>query len=96
MPGAVLGHRNGECTFETLLRHYDLTDPVLWRVAHAVHEADLHDERYDAREAAGLDVLVRGLTLLGDDEVTLAITTALFDGLYEYHRQAILLGHEPA
>jgi hypothetical protein len=96
MPGAVLGHRRGECSFETMLRHYDLTDPVLWRIAEAVHEADLDDERYAAREAAGLDILVRGLTLLGDDERTLAVTAALFDGLYEYHRRAILLGHEPA
>jgi len=96
MPGAVLGHRDGECSFETMLRHYDLTDPVLWRIAQAVHEADLDDERYDAREAAGLDILVRGLTLLGDDEHTLAVTAALFDGLYEYHRRAILLGREPA
>ncbi len=96
IPGATLGHRDGECSFETMLREYELTDPILWRMAHAVHEADLSDERHDAPEAAGLDVLVRGLALLGDDERTLAVTAVLFDGLYEYHRQAILLGHEPA
>ena len=94
--GAVLSHHNQECSFETFLRHYELTDPILWRVAAAIHEADLHDERHDAPEAAGLDILVRGLSLLGDDEQTLAITAILFDGLYEYHRQAILLGREPA
>jgi hypothetical protein len=96
MPGVELGHHAGECSFETMLRRYDLTDPVLWRMAQAVHEADLDDERYDAREAAGLDVLVRGLALLGDDARTLAATGPMFDGLYEYHPQAILLGHEPA
>jgi len=90
MPGAELSHHNGQCSFETMLRHYDLTDPVLWRIAQAVHEADLYDERYDAPEAAGLDMVVRGLSLLGDDEQTLAVTATLFDGLYEYHRQAIL------
>ncbi|HZN76813.1 MAG TPA: chromate resistance protein ChrB domain-containing protein [Micromonosporaceae bacterium] len=90
VPGAELSHHNGQCSFETMLRHYDLTDPVLWRIAQAVHEADLYDERYDAPEAAGLDMVVRGLSLLGDDEQTLAVTATLFDGLYEYHRQAIL------
>jgi hypothetical protein len=27
------------------LRHYELTDPVLWRIAEIIHEADLDDER---------------------------------------------------
>ena len=43
-------HRGGDCSFETILRRYDLTDPVLWRIAAIVYEADLDDERYDAPE----------------------------------------------
>ena len=35
---------------------YELTDPVLWRIAEIVHEADLDDDRFDAPEAPGLDV----------------------------------------
>lgn len=27
--GAELSHHEGDCTFETILRRYDLTDPVL-------------------------------------------------------------------
>jgi hypothetical protein len=96
MPGAALGHRDGGCTFETLLRRFDLTDPVLWRIAQAVHQADLDDDIYDAPEAGGLDIIVRGLSLLRDDEQTFAVTAVMFDGLYEYHRQAIVLGREPA
>jgi hypothetical protein len=96
VPGAAFGHHGDDCSFETLLRRHHLTDPVLWRIAAAVHEADLHDERFDAAEAAGLDILIRGLSLLGDDEQTLAVTAPLFDGLYEFHRRAILLGREPA
>jgi hypothetical protein len=96
MPGAQLGHSDGGCSFETMLRRYDLTDPVLWRVAEAVHDADLDDERFGAPEAPGLDMLIRGLALAGDDERTLAVTGALFDALYEFHRRALLLGHEPA
>ncbi len=94
--GVALSHHGGDCTFETILRTHDLTDPVLWRIGQAVHEADLDDGRYDAPEAAGLDVVLRGLSLTGPDEATLAVSGPIFDGLYEFHRRALLLGREPA
>ena len=96
MRGVELGHRDAGCTFETILRRYDLSDPVLWRIAEVVHEADLDDERYDAPEAAGLDVLLRGLSMVYDDEQVLALTGPLFDGLYEYWRRELLAGREPS
>jgi hypothetical protein len=91
-------HRDGteDCTFETILRRHDLTDPVLWKVAQIVHEADLDDERYDAPEAPGLDVILRGLSMVHTDQQVLELTGPLFDGLYEFHRRATLLGREPA
>ncbi|MGC4939835.1 chromate resistance protein ChrB domain-containing protein [Kribbella sp. DT2] len=96
MRGSDLGHHGGDCSFETFLRRYDLTDPVLWTIAGIVHEADLDDDRYDAPEAAGFDVALRGLSMIGDDEQTLAVTKPLFDGLYEYHHRRTQLGREPA
>ena len=96
MRGAELGHVGGDCSFETILRRYELTDPVLWRIAEIVHVADLDDDRFDAPEAPGLDVLLRGLSMTGTDEQTLAVSGPLFDGLYEYHRRRTLLGREPA
>ena len=86
MRGVDLSHHGGDCSFETFLRRYELDDPVLWEIAKIVHEADLADERYDAPEAAGLDVLLRGLSLMRDDERLLALTAPLFDGLYEYQQ----------
>jgi hypothetical protein len=94
--GVELGHHGGGCSFETILRRYELSDPVLWRIAEIVHEADLDDERFDAPEAPGLDVVLRGLSMTGDDERTLAVSGAIFDGLYEFHRRRLLLGREPA
>jgi hypothetical protein len=91
-----LSHHNGECSFEAFLRHFDLADPVLWEIAQIVHEADLADERYDAPEAAGLDVLVRGLSMIREDDEVLSLAAPLFDGLYEYRKRAILLGREPS
>ncbi len=96
MRGAELSHHGLDCTFETILRRRDLTDPVLWRLAQIVHEADLDDGRYDAPEAAGLDIALRGLSLLGNDTRTLAVSDPLFDGLYEFYRRNLLLGREPA
>ncbi|MCU1650917.1 MAG: chromate resistance protein [Pseudonocardia sp.] len=94
--GVELSHHNGDCSFETILRRYELADPVLWRIAEIIHEADLDDERYDAPEAAGLDIALRGLSMISTDEDTLTHTGPLFDGLYEYYRRSMILGHEPA
>lgn len=94
MRGVELSHHRGDCTFETILRHYDLNDPVLWRIAEIVHEADLEDDRYDAPEAAGLDTVLRGLSMVCPDQQTMAVTKPVFDGLYEFFRRA-LLGRAP-
>jgi hypothetical protein len=95
MREVVLGHqRHGDgqdCTFETILRRYELTDPVLWKLAEAVHEADLEDDRFDAPDAPGLDAILRGLSMILDDPAVLAVTEPMFDGLYEYYRRAVLL-----
>ena len=96
MRGVELGHHGGACSFETILRRHELTDPVLWKLAELVHEADLDDERFDAPEARGLDVALRGLSMVCDDQQVLALTGPLFDGLYEYLRRGLLLGREPA
>jgi len=96
MRGVELSHHDGDCSFEAFLRRYELDDPVLWEIARIVHEADLADERYDAPEAAGLDVLLRGLSLTNGDERMLDLTAPLFDGLYEFKKRALLLGREPS
>jgi hypothetical protein len=96
IPGAELAHHGPDCSFETILRRYDLTDPVLWRIAQIVHEADVDDERFDAPEARGLDVVLRGLSLTLADEQILEISGPVFDGLYEFFDQAQRLGREPA
>lgn len=94
--GAELSHHGGDCSFETMLHRYALDDPVLWDIARIVHEADLADDRFDAPEAPGLDVICRGLTMVRGDNDVLAITGPLFDSLYEYRRRALLLGKDPA
>ncbi len=98
MRGAALGHHEGRCSFETALAAFDLTaDLALEEIGRIVHEADLADDRYDAPAAAGLDVLIRGLTLTsGSDHDILAITSRLFEGLYEHTRRQLMTGRPPA
>jgi hypothetical protein len=94
--GRKLSHHGGDCSFETILRRYELQDPVLWDLARMVHEADLADDRYDAPEAPGLDVALRGLSMVASDQEVIDLTGRLFDGLYEHRRRALLLGKDPA
>ena len=94
--GADLSHHGTDCSFETFLRRHDLTDPALIAIAEIVHDADLGDELFGAPEAAGLDVLVRGLSMTVDDARLLEITGPVFDGLYAFKQRAQVLGREPA
>lgn len=96
MRGVDLGHHGGDCTFETILRRHDLADPVLWRIAGIVHEADLEDDRYDAPEAAGFDLILRALAMAHTDEEVLAMTTPIFDAVYAYIRRSVITGGTPA
>ncbi len=95
MRGVDYGHHDNDCTFETILRRHDLADPVLWRIAAIIHEADLEDDRYDAPEAPGLDVVLRGLSMnQDDDDAVLAISGPVLDGLFEYFRRSLILGKD--
>jgi len=61
------------------------------------HHGDCSFETiYDAPEAPGLDVALRGLSMTGTDTDTLTHTGPLFDGLAEFYHRATLLGREPA
>jgi len=83
MRGVELGHRNGGCSFETILARYELDDPALERIGQIVHEADIGDERYDAPEAPGIDALLRGLALSArDDQYMIDQTAPLYDAFY--------------
>jgi hypothetical protein len=90
MRGVELGHRDGGCSFETMLVHFDLHDPTLWEIARLVHEADIGDDRYLEPSAPGLDELCRAVSdHLGDDDATIAHLSVLFDALYDSRRRRL-------
>jgi hypothetical protein len=86
MRGADLSHRDGDCSFERILRVYELDDPALERMAEIVHEADIGDERFDAPEAPGLELAIRALAVGRDDPALLDRTHDLFEGIYASFR----------
>ena len=93
--GVELTHHNGACSFETFLERYELTESALGAMARIVHEADLDDERFDAPEARGLDVIIRGMGSIYEDEELLARSEPIFDGLYESCRRGTVSSEEP-
>jgi hypothetical protein len=82
---AEFTHVGEDCTFETLLNRFGLTDDAALReIAQIVHDIDLKDGKFNRLEAAGLDATIRGLSkLLRDDRKLLAQCNFIFDGLYE-------------
>lgn len=88
--GCDLSHHGNDVTFETILRRYELLDPVLWRIGEIVHQADVEDDLYDAPEASGIDIIIRALGIDHDDEQVRAITSTMLDSLYSYlHRETL-------
>jgi hypothetical protein len=82
MRGVDLTHHDGDCTFETILKRYELEDPALDRLAQIVHEADLGDDRFDAPEAPGLGLAIRALGRGRTDDELIELTEQLYEALY--------------
>ncbi len=85
MRGAELGHRNGRCTFESLLEKYELRDPRLRRMAAIIRGADLPHEDGAPAESPGVLAVFDGIrdTALSDEE-RLDRGFAVCDALYAY------------
>ena len=83
IPGVRLSHHGGHCTFYTLLREYDLHNPVLQRIARVVDEADTVQDVMLEPAAAGLDVICQGIRLVSpDDQVALERGRLVYEALY--------------
>lgn len=84
MFGAEFTHHGEDCTFETLLKRFGLTDiRALREVAEIVHDIDLKDDKFNRLEAAGLRAIIDGLSeTLRDDRKLLQQSGVIFDGLF--------------
>ncbi len=82
---AEFSHHGEDCTFETLLKSFQLKDKALAAIAEIVHDIDMKDQKFGRPEAAGLDAVVRALiNSLKDDRKMLGVGSAILDALYAY------------
>jgi len=89
--GAELGHVDGRCSFESILRKYELTDPALQLLGRIVHGADIPEDITIEPEAAGLQAVAHGFAaIFGDrDHEKLAAQMPVYDALYAWCRERI-------
>jgi hypothetical protein len=77
-------HRGDSCTFEVLAEGIKNEDSAVGDLARIVHDIDLRDGKYGSAEAAGVEALLKGITVLAqEDSERLTLALALFDQLYE-------------
>jgi hypothetical protein len=89
-PRVKLGHRNGKCSFQTIIEEYNIKDPVLHELAKIVHSADTHDTR-GAIEGFGLSAIMTGARFnVRDDFEAVGKAEYVYDALYSYCKLKLL------
>jgi hypothetical protein len=90
-PGAKYTHRDGKCSFETLVEEYEIDDPAVAVLARVVHGADVADDSDATPQSRGLEAIADGFALLGlDDQLQLELELPVYDALYAWaqHQEA--------
>ncbi len=90
--GVELGHHGKECSFEAILKKYDLTgDPALVLLGRIVNGADTDNTLYRQAEGPGLNAVAEGFRHLGfkDDQAVNAAEWIVYDALYAYCRKMV-------
>lgn len=85
-PGVKLGHRDGKCSFETIIEEYGLKDPALLRMAKIIHAADTSDRDSDPL-AVGFEAIAVGYGIrYPNDKENLKHQFEMYDALYAWCR----------
>lgn len=85
--GVELGHHGQECSFEAILRKYDLIkEPALALLGKIVNGADTDNALWQQPEGPGLEAIAEGFRHLGlaDDHAMLQAESIVYDALYAY------------
>ena len=89
-PGAMYTHREGKCSFETLVEEFKIDDPAIALLARIVHGADVAEDRNATPESAGLLAIADGFALLGvDDQRQLELELPVYDALYAWAKEQV-------
>ncbi len=83
IPRTRLSHHRGDSTFHTMLMEYRLDDPLLYRIARIVDEADVVQDVPLEPVPPELDLLCCGIREMSpSDEVALERGALLYEALY--------------
>jgi hypothetical protein len=89
VPNVELGHSGPECSFDAIIKKYQLSDPALQQLALIVRGADTSAKQLTP-ESAGLDAIAEGFRLVyRDDHELLERELSVYDALYAYCQQTI-------
>jgi hypothetical protein len=89
IPDVEFGHHGPECSFDAIVKKYNLTDPALQRLALIVRGADTAAKDLTP-ESRGLEAVADGFRrLYDDDHEQLAAESIVYDALYAYCRAAV-------
>jgi hypothetical protein len=82
IPGVNLSHKRGKCTFCNILKEYGINDKTMDRICAIVDAADSVNELLPPPEAAGLDLICRGLNkVLKNDSKALKVGAIIFEAI---------------
>jgi hypothetical protein len=90
--GVELGHVDGRCSFESIMRKHGLeSDAALMRLAAIVHAADVAEDLHTVPEGPGLKAIAHGFSLMlgKDDAKKIVLETPLYDALYAWCRRQV-------
>ena len=83
-------HEDDRCTFETLLRRFELDGQALTGIAETVHGIDHSDGNFGREDAMGVKRVLAGFaSAFPDDATRLERGSALFDVLYALASQEL-------
>ena len=92
--GDELGHHGKECSFDAILKKYQLTDHALVLLAKIVNGADTDNSLWNQPESAGLNAIAEGFRHLGyaNDLEQIRAESLVYDALYAYCQEMIRRG----
>jgi hypothetical protein len=83
VPGVRLSHRQGHCSFHTILREYQLKDATLEAIARIVDEADIVQAVPLEPAAYGLNLICQGIRRTSpDDQTAIERGYLIYEALY--------------
>ncbi len=80
--GVELGHKDGHCSFVSIMEKYKITDPTIKKLAEIINAADTgHPEA--SEYAAGMELIARGFSIMyPDDMKNLEEQFKVYDAVY--------------